>query len=256
MPDLASGRIVCSRCQQPVRRKPAHAANICDEGIALDEQPMPTAKPAPAPFRSNDWPERSRVRKLQRELKRPSILAKNTAATASGDMLRIEMPHVPARDFDFVTNEQPMPTAPPLPATIVPQRRTGLSQAIAWFVVTLGMLTLGTGVGLIAWSISTHTMTYWTTAIGLSFGGQGVLILGLVLVVSRLWRHSRYAAGKLQEVNSQLGQLQQTAELLTTLKSGGSSPAFYTDLARGASPHLLFANLKGQLDQLAVRLGT
>jgi hypothetical protein len=92
-------------------------------------------------------------------------------------------------------------------------------------------------------------------ALGLALGGQGTLILGLALVVSRLWRHSRYAAGKLQDVHARLGQLQHTAEILTTTRTGGGAPAFYADLARSASPHMLLANLKGQLDQLSTRLG-
>lgn len=118
----------------------------------------------------------------------------------------------------------------------------------------VGSLALAGGVGLIVWSLSTQVMAYWNLALGLSLGGQGTLILGLVLVVSRLWRHSRYAAGKLQDVHARLGQLQKTAEILTTMRSGGSAPAFYAELARGASPHTLLTNLKGQLDQLATRL--
>lgn len=90
---------------------------------------------------------------------------------------------------------------------------------------------------------------------GLTLGGQGTLILGLVLVVSRLWRSSRYAGGKLQEVHARLAQLQHTADALTAMRSGGA-PAFYADLVRGASPQMLLTNLKGQLDQLATRLGS
>jgi hypothetical protein len=127
---------------------------------------------------------------------------------------------------------------------------------VAWLIVVAGSLALAGGVGLMAWSLSTKIMIYWNLALGLALGGQGTLILGLVLVVSRLWRHSRYAASKLQDVHSRLGQLQHTAEVLTTMRSGGSAPAFYAELARSASPHMLLTNLKGQLDQLATRLST
>ncbi len=126
---------------------------------------------------------------------------------------------------------------------------------VAWLIVLVGSLALAAGVGLIAWSLSAKQMLYWNLALGLALGGQGTLILGLVLVVSRLWRHSRYAAGKLQDVHVRLGQLQQTAEVLKTMRAGGGAPAFYAELARGASPHMLLTNLKGQLDQLATRLG-
>jgi hypothetical protein len=59
----------------------------------------------------------------------------------------------------------------------------------------------------------------------------------------------------LQDVQSRLIQLQTTADSLVTMRSGGA-PAFYADLVRGASPQVLLANLKGQLDQLATRIGS
>jgi hypothetical protein len=130
------------------------------------------------------------------------------------------------------------------------------SQIVSWFVVIVGAFAFAGGAGLIAWSLSSKVMTYWNLGLGLALGGQGTLILGLVLVVSRLWRHSRFAALKLQDVHSRLGQLQQTADVLTSMRAGGSAPTFYADLARSASPHTLLANLKGQLDQLATRLST
>jgi hypothetical protein len=39
------------------------------------------------------------------------------------------------------------------------------------------------------------------------------------------------------------------------MRSGGA-PAFYADLVRGASPQVMLANLKGQIDQLATRIGS
>jgi hypothetical protein len=58
----------------------------------------------------------------------------------------------------------------------------------------------------------------------------------------------------LQDVHAGLNQLQQTADVLATMRSGGA-PNFYADLLRGASPQVLLANLKGQVDQLAARVG-
>ena len=126
---------------------------------------------------------------------------------------------------------------------------------MAWFVVGLGAVGLIAGVGLIAWSLATAQMMYWNLALGLALGGQGMLILGLVLVVSRLWRSSRFAASKLQDVHARLGQLQHAADALTATRSV-SAPAFYADLVRGASPQVLLANLKGQVDQLATQLSS
>jgi hypothetical protein len=126
---------------------------------------------------------------------------------------------------------------------------------MAWIVVLVGMLGLAGGVALISWSLSSADMMYWNHAIGLALASQATLILGLVLVISRLWRSSRQSAAKLHEVHARLGQLQQTSETMAATRAGGA-PAFYADLVRGASPHVMLANLKGQVDQLATRVGT
>ena len=50
-----SGRIVCSRCQRPEKRKAPHATRICDDGLALDEPTPARANVSSAPFRADDW---------------------------------------------------------------------------------------------------------------------------------------------------------------------------------------------------------
>jgi hypothetical protein len=251
----ATGRIVCSRCQQPVRSRKATAnARICDEGIALDEQSA-AAPAAAAEFKSDDWSSQHRVRTLARELKRPAIAASKSSASAFADRRRFEPPHDLFGEAERAAASMESGPTPLPPATSATQAgRTEGSQIVAWLIVVAGSLALAGGIGLMAWSLSTKIMVHWNLALGLALGGQGTLILGLVLVVSRLWRHSRYAASKLQDVHARLGQLQHTAEVLTTMRSGGSAPAFYAELARSASPHMLLTNLKGQLDQLATRL--
>jgi hypothetical protein len=116
-----------------------------------------------------------------------------------------------------------------------------------------GLAALCGGVGGFAWSIVNERGEYWNACLALTLGGQGALIFGLVLAVSRLWRSSRFAAGKLQDVHARLGELQRAAEALAANRGG--APAFYADLARGAPPQMLLANLKGQVDQLAARFG-
>lgn len=249
-----TGRIVCSRCQQPIRKqKAANEALICDDGIALDEQPTKVAASASAP--NIDWPTERRVRTLARELNRPTAAVKKAVSGAISDRRRFEPPH-DLFNQPFEASPQTA-SATTEPATIIPPQtlRSEGSQVLAWLTVTLGTLTLAAGVSLVGWSLSATELHYWNLGLGLALGGQGTLILGLVLVVSRLWRHSRFAACKLQDVQTHLSQLQQTAEILTTMRSNGGAPAFYAELARGASPHVLLTNLKGQLDQLATRVG-
>ena len=126
--------------------------------------------------------------------------------------------------------------AKPLQPAKAPRPEFG--QFVAWFVTFIGFTSLAAGLGMIGWSIAHGGSEFWDHALALTLAGQGLLIFGLVLVVTRLWRNSRYASGKLQEVHAELGQLQRTADALSAMRSGGA-PAFYAELVRGASPQML-----------------
>jgi hypothetical protein len=196
----------------------------------------------------DDWAATKRARELGRELRRPGI--------ASGDVhggpRRFDLP----QDLLAQLSQQAAPTiVGPTASTVSQSRRTEGAQVAAWSIVLVGTLVLVGGVGLIAWSLSTRQLHLWNLALGLTLGGQGTLIFGLVLVVSRLWRNSRHASNRLQDVHARLGQLQNMADALAAARPGGA-PAFYADLVRGASPHVLLANLKGQVEQLATRIGS
>ena len=85
--------------------------------------------------------------------------------------------------------------------------------------------------------------------------GQLGLLLGLVFQLSRLWDDNRQTANQLASVDQRLDDLKQTTTLLTT---GHASPAqsFYAHMAGGASPQILLADLKSQLDLLAVQMSS
>jgi hypothetical protein len=258
VPSVSQGtRLVCSQCQRPITKRPAiYEAPICDEGIELTE-PVAVRKNVGPPVRPDDWSSRRRTRELDRALRRP--LHFNTAATsATASALGTRRFDPPQNLFDAAPHS-PVPTiatdTPPITSATqlrLPPSHAG--QIISWLVVALGTLTLGAGVGIIGWSLHMNQTAHWNLALGLALGGQGALILGLVMVVSRLWRNSRFATNKLQELHARLAQLQSTADTISAQRSGGA-PAFYADLARGASPQILLSNLKGQLDQLATRVG-
>jgi hypothetical protein len=221
--------------------KPVHALDICDGGIELDQPGTATARAAPPKL--DDWQSRRRTRQLGRELRRPASPLSAPFIRATETKRRFDPP-------DDVCGETPVDVTPTVASE---PRRSASRQVLAWLVVALGALALCGGLVLVAWSISSGRREFWELALGLTLGGQGTLILGLLLVVSRLWRTSRTAAMKLQDVHLRLGQLQRTAEALSANRGG--APAFYADLARGAPPQILLANLKGQLDQLATRIG-
>jgi hypothetical protein len=254
MPSIAhptSGRMVCMRCQRTMRtRRPDHTVSISDQGIALDETAAATA--AASPPRFDDWSATQTVRHLGRELRRSGI----AFGAAQSGRRRFDPPQELFAQFTQRAAPSIAPViAEPTAITRLHSRRAEGGQVAAWSIVLFGALLLVGGSGLIAWSLSAQQLHLWNLALGLTLGGQGTLIFGLVLVVSRLWRNTRRAAGKLQDVNARLNQLQHAADTLTAMRSGGA-PAFYADLVRGASPHVLLANLKGQIDQLATRVGS
>jgi hypothetical protein len=235
-------------------KKAAAENRICEDGIVLDD-PAAVATAAAPPFLAKDWRARQRVRNLGRELRRPAYAAASTASRTPQGPRRFDPPPNLFDHLEHVTAPASVTVRPQNDAdrtTILHRHRA--SQIAAWLIVVAGAIALTAGIGLMGWSLVERQMTYWNLAVGLALGGQGTLIFGLVLVVSRLWHNSRYASAKLQEVHARLAQLQHTADALTATRSGGT-PAFYADLVRGASPQMLLSNLKGQLDQLATRLG-
>jgi hypothetical protein len=74
--------------------------------------------------------------------------------------------------------------------------------------------------------------------------------LGLILQLDGLWSSSRKTEQALSELDGELRTVRQATTLLSTSYSGGAQ-SFYLHLAEGASPQLLLADLKGQMDLLA-----
>ena len=83
--------------------------------------------------------------------------------------------------------------------------------------------------------------------------GQAGLVLGLVLQLDGLWHSSRRTADVLSELDGELKDVRQATSLLSTTHSSGAQ-SFYFHLAEGASPQMLLADLKGQMDLLAQQM--
>jgi hypothetical protein len=127
------------------------------------------------------------------------------------------------------------------------------SQALTWFALLLGTMSLVCGGILLAWSMVANRPELWSIGLPIAIGGQIVLLMGLVLQIDRLWSDNRAAVAKLDEVDDQIGDLKMTTTLLGTNQGSGGG-VFYSHFAGGAGPQLLLADLKSQLDLLAVKL--
>lgn len=124
---------------------------------------------------------------------------------------------------------------------------------LAWMFLLAGTMALVCGGVLVGWSLYASRAALWNLGLPILLGGQAALLVGIVLQVIRIWKNHSAATQRLAQVDRQLGDLQQTTTLLGNSYGAGSS-TFFAHLAEGASPHMLLADLKGQMDLLAMKV--
>ena len=106
---------------------------------------------------------------------------------------------------------------------------------------------------LLGWSFVTERTDLWRLGMPFALVGQAALIVGLVFQLDGLWRSNHEATASLDELDEQLAELRRATAQLTTTNTGPSQ-SFYAHLAERANPHVLWADLKSQLDLLAAQL--
>lgn len=130
------------------------------------------------------------------------------------------------------------------------RRRTSLFD---WAVLLLELLAFACGAALIGWSFVGKWTELWNLGVPIEVAGQVSLLLGLMLQLERIWQNSRYAVRKLEQFDSKLYNLQQSAAMLGATHTSAAQ-AFYSHMADDADPHMLLADLKGQLDLVAMSI--
>jgi hypothetical protein len=156
-----------------------------------------------------------------------------------------------------------LPTVTPIVVAAEPSSRAGAPiakprgkalGAMAWFILSLGLMAFVCGAVLLGWSYVSGQHELWHLGLPIALGGQAAMLLGFVLQLDRLRLDNSQAAEKLDTVDERILDLKQATVRLGTTNRGSVSQTFYAHLAEGASPHILLADLKGQLDLLAVRM--
>ena len=125
---------------------------------------------------------------------------------------------------------------------------------VTWTVLSLGLMAFACGGVLLGWSMVTGRDELWSIGMPITLGGQIALLIGLVLQLDRVWHDNQNTASKLDTVDRRLDELKTTTSLLGTTHSSAAS-SFYCHMAGGADPQLLLADLKSQLDMLAMKIG-
>ncbi len=134
-----------------------------------------------------------------------------------------------------------------------PSPKAPRGNLFAWPALMLGMMAFTCGGVLLGWSFATGRGDLWTYGMPAVLAGQGLLVLGLVLQLEGLWQSNRDTRETLVGLDRELSELRHTTSILSTTHSAPGQ-SFYAHMAEGASPHLLLADVKGQLDVIAMRL--
>lgn len=193
------------------------------------------------PQLSEDWNLDQHLESLQarvepykiRRRARPIVAAPNRAPRYRTDVahLPVARPHKP-------------------PSRMTGDRGVGSSAAFTLAIVWFGFLTFLGGTAFLGWSILAERVEPWNLGLPLACGGAIILVLGVMLQLERIWKNSRYAVRKLKQLDAQLQELERVTTLLG-VTHGSASQAYYAHMAEQANPHILLADLKGQIDLLA-----
>jgi hypothetical protein len=268
----------CSTCQQDVPALgSASEGNLlrcgkCGDALAastghtpIGNQPSADAAPAPTttenvtlekllrfgPLSNEDWAIEAELRGVQRLL---SSLKSHSSDVS--DALKPPTPHIAPRQWKNapsrlaaveVASNDSRDSSKQIAVT---QPRTHLA---AWIILSIGLAVFACGAVLLGWSLIAKRDDLWPIGMPLALIGQAGLILGLILQLDGLWNSSRQTAAVLSELDGELKNVRQATTLLSTSHSGGAQ-SFYLHLAEGASPQMLLADLKGQMDLLAQQM--
>ena len=145
---------------------------------------------------------------------------------------------------------KPSVQGPPQPSSSLAVKR---SPVAAWTSLSLGLMAFACGGVLLTWAYVSGRGELWNLGVPLVVAGQAGLLIGLVLQLEGLWQSNRRNSDQLGTLDNRLSDLTQTTAMLGTTHSSAAQ-SFYAHMAEGANPNLLLADLKGQLDLLALKL--
>lgn len=113
-------------------------------------------------------------------------------------------------------------------------------------------MTFVCGAVLLGWYFHDGQEHLWRLGLPLTLGGQVALLFGLIVQLDTLWQNNRGTSVTLDQLDQQIDDLRQTTTAMSN--TSGSAKSFYLHMAEGAGPEVLLADLKGQLDVLAVKM--
>ncbi len=236
--------LLCPRCQSELSKAEAFVPS--DGGIALDSFDSPEKEDLAPPL---DWlaqeQTRARLREIDRKLSSPRDLQAHVVAQP----LRNTSKEFSAPAF----TPQAMPVAPSLARRASGRQERASSSWFLSMMLSFGVTAFCAGLGVLVWSVAFQLPKLWQAGMTLTIGAEGLLILSLTWMAARLWRNGRSVNRQLEGVDQQLTRVEQLTGTLAG-NQAASSQHYYHHFSQSASPHLLVANLQGQVNQLAARM--
>ncbi len=218
-------------------------SEMSEWGLELDavttESSTAVADP---PLLSDDWALDEEFRRLQSRYGKNANSLPGGATTESLGLAAWNTTS-PAQHKQLLRNRH---TA----ATVAQRRR---NSTVAWLILSLGLMSFVCGGMLLGWSLLAGRNELWNLGMPMALAGQFGLLLGLILQLDSLWQANRHTADTLDHVDHRLQEIDHATKILRTTHSGPAQ-SFYAHMASGANPQLLLADLKGQLDLLAVKM--
>jgi hypothetical protein len=249
----APGEQRCPRCKRKLAQaRPQESMRETSTGQASNkENAALTLSLAGMPVDLGEWELDDDLRATKRIL----ALVKAGGTPAIDDSIWDRLPRT--SEASAPCDRSNLAAAGKLAARPTAQPKSGAEPApkssLGWTMLSLGLMAFVCGGVLVAWSFAANRPDLWRLGLPITFAGQAGLILGLVLQLDGLWQSSRQAAATLGELDEELAEIKHATNLLSTTHSGPAQ-SFYAHYSSGASPQLLLADLKGQLDLLATRL--
>lgn len=259
MPGVASdGDLRCVRCGSSLRSGSAksHSSGASTETHFVEPSRKPTTANLFATLEADDWELDDELRQVQRLINlskahSPSDIASAYTGHASELSLGLFANGSRTRPLSSsAVSEQPTRH---LTDHSQSSQRSSLFSTIAWLVMSVGLMGFVCGAVLLGWSYFGGQEQLWHLGLPIALVGQVALLFGFILQLDRVRQDNSRAAAKLETVDERIIDLRHATTLLGTTR-GSASQAFYAHMAEGASPHILLADLKGQLDLLATRM--
>lgn len=247
------GKYACPRCGEELPR------NVGRSGAASQSEPVfiPVTDPPPA---YDEWDLEEQLRHIERVLRLNESEAQRQEPEDSDRWARVDPAHgqSPAWHVRPVkkrtanrSKERKKKTAA---LSQGPDRPTGSrASVLTWSILSLGSMGLACGGVLMGWSVVAGRPDLWSVGTPIVLVAQLVLLIGFIVQLDRLGDDNRSTSDKLEHFDQRLDELNTTTSLLGT---SHTSPAasFYSHMAGGANPQLLLADLKSQLDLLALKI--